>query len=211
MTEQENRLLDRFALVDARKEQSIILPSDLDVEFVEKSRMVPPNATQYCPPGGTIPWDVSGSPGAYVEIELTRSRGTGGHAHNSDRTEKAVGKVEPSSFTLTGPYPQRKRVVFTAPEASGSIRQTGTFSSGSPSRIINYNGVRVTGLQRMPQVTGITFTGSTVAHPSNHWCNSIMVPKLRALAKAFSDKYGINLYVNDMSLVEGGLFDIKGD
>ena len=164
MPEQQQQL-DRLALVDASKERSIVLPTDLDIE---KVNLVPPNATQYCPPEGTTEWDVSGQEGAYVEIELTRSRGSGGHAHNSDRTERAVGSISPSSFTPTGPYPQRKRVVFSAPAASGSIRQTATFSAGSPSRVINYNGVRITGLQQMPQVTGITFTGSTVEHPSNH-------------------------------------------
>ena len=38
-----------------------------------------------------------------------------------------------------------------------------------------------------------------------------MADKLEDLAAAYYDEYGINLYVNDMSLIEGGLFDIKGN
>ena len=193
---------DRFDLVDASKERGIISP----FKITEKIFLVPKvGAIQTCNPGGTNTWYVSGTQGSSVDISLERLWGTGGHLHSGG----PVGSVSPSSFTLTGPYPQNVQVTFTAPDACGNIRQRGVFSDGTVDT--DYNNVAYLGLEQLLGSQNIVLTGRTDSHPDNHYGTSSLVTGLRALALAFYQEFGKPLYVNDMSLVVGGLFDINDD
>ncbi len=114
-----------------------------------------PNAdTQYCDPNGTIKWKVSGSTGATVTLTLQRVQNTGGHVHSGGPT----GSVSPSSFTLTGPYPQNVPVTYSAPNAAGLIKLISTFSIGADT--LDYNNVGIQGLERLTETTGIQLTGA---------------------------------------------------
>ena len=60
-------------------------------------------------------------------------------------------------------------------------------------------------------------TGARAEHPSNHWCRPIMQQNLGCSLSAFyvwaSSKNGRGsptLHINDMSLLQGGVFDIDG-
>ena len=189
----------RFDLVDAREAPGIISP----FEVTDKNFLVPKLGTiKTCLPKGTNTWYVNGTQGSRVDISLDRLYGTGGHLHVGG----PVGAVSPSSFTLTKPRPQNVRVTFTAPEASGNIRQRGVFSDGTVDT--DYNNVALTGLEPLLASDSIVLIGSKDWHPQNHYGTSSMITGLKALALAFYEKFGKPLYVNDISLVVGGLFDI---
>lgn len=117
-----------------------------------------------------------------------------------------TGTVQPSSFILHGPYPQRVEVAYTAPDASGLVRQVATFSTGHVD--VDINNVMIQGLVELTAGIGITLTGSKDRHPENHFGTPTMIQQLRELARIFHDKFDKNIVVNDISLPRGGLFDI---
>ena len=55
---------------------------------------------------------------------------------------------------------------------------------------------------------GIKLVGSKPWHPSNHWGTAAMVQAIRDMARAYFLEYQEKLEINDISLKDGGLFDI---
>lgn len=165
---------------------------------------LPLGESQSTEPGGAITWYVSGPQGATVTCSLARLNASGGHSHSGG----PVGSVSPQSFTL-GKYPQNIPVVFRAPDASGRVDLTARFSSGSPSEITVYNNVLVSGLLALGQSTRLSLVGTTTTHPSNHWGTGAMCGGLAELGRHFHEKFKKPIFVNDMSLEIGGLFDHK--
>ena len=190
-----------FKLVAATPALLTTTPYKIDA----KNKLVAPSITGNCEPGGTITWYTNGPQGAQVKIRLARLSGSGGHNHDGGGP---TGTISPSSFTLRDPYPQNVRSIFRAPEACGTIRQK-VAVGGGPS-IIGYNDVLISGLTALPASTGLTLTGKTTRHPSNHWGTPDLVQALRALGRAYYLEFQTNLFINDMSLQTGGLFDIQG-
>ena len=131
---------------------------------------------------------------------------TGGHIHSDDG--RPLGTVDPlqgnsgSDGILT--------VTYTAPEASGVVRLSGSgfhpnfgFFSG------NFTvGVMISGLEALGASTNYDLVGQTTTHPSNHSGTGSFLSSLRKLAQAYvTANPGQRLAYNDISLAYGGLFD----
>jgi hypothetical protein len=136
---------------------------------------------------------------------LQRQPFSGGHQHQGG----PVGSVNPPSQVLGPNYPQNQSYIITAPEVCGAIVVTNHYSDGDDR--LSILAVRVPGLVAFTGDPHIVLTGSTSTHGQNHYCLPDLQTMLRALANRFFRKFSRKLFVNDMSLVDGGLFDIKGD
>jgi hypothetical protein len=71
--------------------------------------------------------------------------------------------------------------------------------------------VTVPNLIMLNNSTSIKLIGATTTHPQNHYGTRGLVSALKSLGADFYEKFGKPLMVNDMSLLNGGLFDINGD
>lgn len=159
-------------------------------------------------PGGTVTWYLNGPTGTQFSTTLT-FEGGGGHSHGTGSTNAvAAGTISPASGTLSGPYPQNLRQTFRAGQVCGTI-QDNTVLGGET--FINHITVAQGAFQALSASTGVVLVGATGSHPSNHWGTSGLVSAIRQLGAAFHAQYDKPIYVNDMSLVTGGLFDINGN
>jgi hypothetical protein len=158
-------------------------------------------------PGGRFNLYHNGPQGAVVKVSLSWARNSGGHIHTGGLT----GSVHPSSVKLGANYPQNALTVITAPETGGTLLIRSRFSKGSPSEFNQSMTVAVPGLMRFTGGAEITLTGSTSSHPDNHYGLARLNSAIRKLAKAFFKQFSKKIFVNDMSLVNGGLFDINAD
>lgn len=163
--------------------------------------MVALQEEQVTGPSGTIRWYLNGPKGLSGTIKLKRLPNSGGHHHPGGPT----GTVRPSTFTL-GKYPQNLPVSFTAPDACGIVEET--VSGAGQSHIVT-NVVMVRGLTGLFATTGISLIGYTPTHQTDHWGTPDLVSAIQALGRAFHAEYGKNIFVNDISLPTGGLFDHK--
>lgn len=132
---------------------------------------------------------------------------TGGHIHSDGG--RPLGELDPlqGNSGSDGFLP----VTYTAPEASGVIRISGSgyhpiygFFAG------NFTiGVMVAGLQPLGTSADYDLYGTKTTHPKSHYGAASFVSSLRNLAKAYTTKYPgqQHLEYNDMSLQYGGLFD----
>lgn len=154
-------------------------------------------------PGGQVTWYFNGPAGARVNINLSRLQNTGGHNHPGGPT----GSVAPQSFVLGPRYPQNQPSVFTAPVAAGSVQMVSSFSPGGTTTGLNR--VAVPGLITLTGGVGISLTGASATHPVNHGGMPILISKIQQLAAEYHSKFGKNLFINDMSLPDGGLYDFK--
>ncbi len=71
--------------------------------------------------------------------------------------------------------------------------------------------VGVTGLQALEQRQSDTLIGQTTIHPINHYGILTMTTGLDALADSLHERFNDTLYINDMSLPFGGVFDIDAN
>jgi hypothetical protein len=156
-------------------------------------------------PGAQGTWYFYGPPGAKVTISLNRLQNSGGHNHPGG----PAGSIAPQAFVLGPHYPQNQPAVFTAPLAAGSVQMVAAFSVGNPSTVTGLNRVAVPGLVILTGGVGISLTGASPTHPVNHSGLPTLVTKIQQLATSFHGKFGKNLFVNDMSLPEGGVYDFK--
>jgi hypothetical protein len=133
---------------------------------------------------------------------------SGGHNHGGSRPK---GTFDPpsgntgSSGVLTTTY--------TAPEASGiiDVHLAGTLSDGRPVNPTDYTiGVELPNLVSLGTGTNYILVGATSTHGDNHYGTPTFNGALRALADAYTSAFpGQRLAYNDMSLPQGGLFDIR--
>jgi hypothetical protein len=155
------------------------------------------------PPKSKILWYYSGRQGATGTISLQRLPNSGGHFHPGG----PVGIAEPSQFRLNGPWPQNVVVTTTMPDAAGMIFQIVQFSTGEVLRDTNFCGLF--GLLRLASSTDIVLTGSSTEHPDNHYGTTPLLNAIKQLASIFRKQFKKPIYVNDMSLPNGGLYDFK--
>jgi len=96
-------------------------------------------------------------------------------------------------------------VLFQAGAVSGPvvIRATSVGADSARDTLL----VRVPVLQALVQGQSDTLIGQLGAHPLNHYGIQAMITRLNALADSFYATYSARLYINDMSLSYGGLFD----
>jgi hypothetical protein len=156
-------------------------------------------------PGKQITWYTSGPPGNEVTISLERIENSGGHLHAGG----PIGSANPSVFVLGPTYPQNVPVIYTAPDAAGTVNIISHFSNGTV--LVNFNNIAISGLVQVTASDGITLTGATPTHPQNHFGTPTLVSKIRQLAQSFRAKFGKDLFINDMSLPGGGLYDFHND
>ncbi|WP_438393621.1 hypothetical protein [Caballeronia sp. DA-9] len=152
-------------------------------------------------PGSQITWYYSGPAGATMTLSLNRVPNSGGHIHAGGPT----GSLSRTSIILGTKYPQNEPVVFTAPDAAGTIEITGVASKGG--NTTGQNRVHIPGFTALTGGVGLTLTGGMPEHPGNHFGLPALVQKIQQLGAQFHAKFGKNLFVNDMSLHDGGLYD----
>ncbi len=70
--------------------------------------------------------------------------------------------------------------------------------------------VRVEGLAELGPGRGYALVGETATHPQNHYGRPFLRNWIRHLAQRAQEEMGEFLYINDMSLEGGGLFDVCG-
>lgn len=168
--------------------------------------------TSAVPPNGTVTWYSSGPEGVSIQTTETFVDG-GGHMHSNGSTDpRAAGTVTPSTITISGPYPQNIVQTYQAGAFCGHVHEQNTASNGQPiDSAENDYIICVSGLVCLAASTGVVLVGSNPQHPSNHWGVPTLCAKLAELGAAFQAQFNEPIYVNDMSLQTGGLFDIKAN
>src|SRR5712691_1162017 len=150
-------------------------------------------------------------PNCNVQVTPKPMVHTGGHNH--DDPSRPAGTFDPASGN-TGPS-GFLGTFYTAPEPSGIIQVTITGSTQDGTPIfpgVFTIGVRIGGLTALPPDANYDLVGSTGIHPDNHYGTATFNPALVNLANQYAAALpGQRLAYNDMSLVEGGVFDISAN
>jgi len=140
--------------------------------------------------------------------------GSGAHDHDdAGDPSRPLGTLDPTSGN-TGADGMQFRSELTAAEAAELqvITAFCTPPDGGQLRLTFTIGVRVTGLQRLPDLDGFALVGATAAHPiaNNHFGTTRLNSAIAVLALKYKTAFanGPELGINDQSLEEGGLFDI---
>lgn len=150
------------------------------------------------------------SPNCNVQLTHAPELASGGHNHDANRPTGTftpdAGNTGADGFLA---------VTYTAPEVSGIIETTitGSLQDGTPLIPGVFTiGVRIDGLEPLPNGANYTLVGSTARHPDNHFGIATFNNSLITLANNYAAAFpGQLLSYNDMSLAEGGLFDINGN
>jgi len=133
---------------------------------------------------------------------------SGGHSHHTNRPK---GTFEPASGNTgsTGVL----TTTYTSPEASGIIEAnlTGTLSDGRPVNPSSFTiGVELSDLVSLGDGANYDLVGATATHGDNHYGTPTFNGSLTTLADSYAQAFpGQILFYNDMSLPQGGLFDIR--
>lgn len=164
--------------------------------------------TLFAEPGGVATFYASGPVGRRITITLERDGfGNGGHRHPGGPT----GSIAPSDFIIAGRYPQNIPCVFMASEVSGSINVTASINTAERQEVRHMVVVRLHNLVALLPSRGIVLTGATDTHPYNFFGTIGLVDKITRLGEAYWQEYRKPIYVNDMSLEWGGLFDHRAN
>jgi hypothetical protein len=159
-------------------------------------------------PQGIVEYYINGTEGATFSTTLT-FEGQGGHNHHVGSNDaRATGTITPQSGTISGPYPQNIRQVYRAGDMCGRVRDNSNVGGTS---FLEYYNIMIQGLQALSAGTGVCLVGGTSTHPSNHWGTPSLCDGINQLGAAFQAQFNKPIYVNDMSLMWGGLFDFKAD
>jgi len=103
-----------------------------------------------------------------------------------------------ATFTYTaGEVGGQERIIISAPELSPS--------GGYGDAVVL---VSVVGLSRLGPSVDYFLVGETPEHPSNHYGSSLLRQEIPAVARAYMDEYDAFLRVDDMILINGGMFDV---
>lgn len=157
-------------------------------------------------------------PNATITLSMPMGRAnSGGHDH--DDAARPAGSFSYSTGN-TGPSGVDFSPVFTAPEVSGIVDVVVSCSAlGLPCLSSTLPiAVRIPDLVELPGGVDYQLTGSfgspgvTSRHVGNHFGTQSFVSKLQVLATqyfiAYMSQSNQRLQFNDMSLIEGGLFDV---
>lgn len=175
-------------------------------------------------------------PGCTITVSPAPLFGTGGHSHDGAKPagcflksgetdalcrqpsgQVCAGEIRPIVITravtdVTGGGGSFD-VTYIAPEPSGVVivSLTGTDPDGRPLLPGQATiGVRITGLEPLAPGENHLLTGAKPPHPDNHFGTRDFNDSLKTLANRYAAAFpGEKLKYNDMSLVEGGLFDTK--
>lgn len=150
---------------------------------------------------------------AITKITKTRkSSPSYGHSHavdNNNRDCRGATNYDSGKTNKSGVF----NFYYRGPKAAGEtvVKVEYKFPNGvKGSRSITFIS-RKNGLVRFTGGTGIKLVGSNSKHPGNHWGTSALNTLLRNVGSDFYKKYKQAIFVNDMSLQYGGLFDINGN
>jgi hypothetical protein len=159
-------------------------------------------------PGGTITWYLNGPAGTQFTNRVS-FEGGGGHSHGVGSADPvAAGTITPPSGVIQGQYPQNIRITFRAGEVCGQVRFVAVVGSQT---FVNMITVALGGFQSLSATTGVVLVGSTTTHSDNHWGTPSLCAAIGRLGAAFYQQFRSPIYVNDMSLISGGLLDIHGN
>lgn len=160
----------------------------------------------YCNRNGVIVRDCIIS---IIEVYVTPN--SGGHDHHS--SSRSSGIVTPLVL-----YPDANgKHTFTveAPEEAGTINVRGvgtsaTYPNSTFGGVIPIE-VGIGGLIPLPSGSTYTLIGQTTTHADNHYGRLSLVSSLQAVAQNFHQLTWITIGINDMSLMHGGLFDVRAN
>lgn len=150
---------------------------------------------------------------ATVRLALTAVPGSGGHAgHTGTRPLGSFTTGEDQNtteLTVTTDAQGRARFPYEAPEFAGKYIIAAR-ASGAPDKADTVT-VEVGGLAGLGTDTTWNLIGATAAHPDAHFGTATMRNALVELADSFHTRFRQRLEYNDISLVQGGRFDIAGN
>jgi len=220
---------------DCPKELTAEVTPDIVRPVIPAGNTIPPGLSAL-PTQATVTGRVktcpsqNGTPPASVEVSFEVRAPTGdtaqagGHVHDT-RPAEAYGSLEMPA----GPKVSRCTVAAFDPEGVGSctVPYHSSEVSGIETIVARATGfndaqtgvmVQVGGLENLAQVSTNFWrlTGRTTTHPDNHWGRADTVENIQLVALDFleysCDILGTcaTLGINDMSLPQGGLFDICG-
>ncbi|HCH0920160.1 penicillin-insensitive murein endopeptidase [Vibrio parahaemolyticus] len=172
---------------------------------ISERDFIPTSEVIYLEPSEKLTWYINGNAGDSFSTRLSFKGG--GHDHDiGTNNVLATGLVSPNKGTVGS---NNKAVqVYTAPEVCGEI--TDTTIIGNTTKIITII-VSVPDLVPLKNSKGLVLVGKTSKHKSNHWGKVKLCKAISELGSSFYDEFKKHLYINDMSLQFGGLFDIKGN
>ena len=158
--------------------------------------------------------------GTSVYIDLQRHLFFNG-GHVGHRGTPAVGQVAPQTGAISAAGTFEAK--FTASEFGGTETLRVNIGTNPPRSIARSIIVRVPGLSLMPTGDGYFFSARAAGrrtHPTGEYATSAVKDKLKKIAKAYKDAYWTDALpqpdakrvgYNDMSLVNGGKFDLLAD
>lgn len=143
-------------------------------------------------------------PGASISTTLSGVSNSGGHSsHHGATPTGALAPTGPLTADATGwIYQTFHASVFggdVAISASADSAETGDAEVT----------VTVPGLVALGSSTSIGLIGATSSHPSNHWATTDFISRIEEVAGLFYEQFSVPLEVNDLSLVNGGKFDLR--
>jgi len=148
-----------------------------------------------------------------VQLALTAVDESGGHvAHTGTRPLGSFttgANANTTELTVTTDAQGRAQFPYEAPEYSGQYVITATVA-GTPPKADTVT-VSVNGLADLGTGTSWNLIGATAVHPDAHYGTATMRSALVELADSFHTRFTRRLEYNDVSLVQGGRFDIDGD
>ncbi|NUP70005.1 MAG: hypothetical protein HOQ16_02180 [Gemmatimonadaceae bacterium] len=156
--------------------------------------------------------DAAGAPVPNVDVRLALHArdGSAGHEHLGDKPTGIYQTLshEPllAGTVNTGPSGVAK-LYFVAPEASGPVQLEGA-SAGAAMDTMTVQ-VGIAGLELMPPGASYAFTGAVSGrHTDNHYGTPAALAAFRQFADSLHQWIGEPLGINDISLEQGGLFDV---
>ena len=138
---------------------------------------------------------------------------SGGHDHDSPARPNGSLSVYGGN---TGPTGLGLQIDFMSPEVSGVVFSAVNCSAPGylpcgPDNFYSFT-VRRPDLVQVPPSSSYDLIGATETHRSNHWATVSFANKLQRFASAYFQSYGARcpkIAINDISLIDGGLFDVK--
>lgn len=165
----------------------------------------------------------SGSPPASVTVTLTVTPPTqateeaGGHAHNTARLKGTLRDQngQPAAGCVVDSFDAQGmgtcKVTYHPSQVSG-VETIIAEADGFPKAQAKVT-VQVPNLIPMPEsdIGAWRLTGVEPPHPGSHYGTLETLDRIRAMATDYFTLHGESIGVNDISLIWGGLFDIRGN
>ncbi len=147
------------------------------------------------------------SGGCNISFNVEPVAYSGGHNHHDADSPK--GTIAPNSISFSEGDVGSKSAKYKSSEVSGEEKIKVKVNDKDTSETIIH--VRVPGFFELGAGDGYALIGQTTTHPANHYGTENALYSLLDLADAFSETGKGTLRINDISLIWGGLFDIKAN